>query len=107
MQDNQNNNFGDALNMASLFLAIQNLYENRAQTRHNDVQTANDKQAEYLLSELAEQFEKQNRMLETLGGEIRALIDDRIGDMLNNKFKEQNKMIEEVYYMLKNSRGNG
>lgn len=44
-------------------MAVANLNENREQSAHNDVQTANDKQAEYLLREINTRFEQQNEML--------------------------------------------
>mgnify|MGYP006895547094 FL=1 len=43
MNEQQNN--GDWLNILSILLALQNLQENREQTKQNDVQAANDKQA--------------------------------------------------------------
>ena len=60
---NSNDNFLDMLNAISVILGIQNLQENREQSAHNDVQAANAKQAEYLLAEIAKQFEEQNRIL--------------------------------------------
>ena len=60
---NSNDNFLDMLNVISVILGIQNLQENREQSVHNDVQAANAKQAEYLLAEIAKQFEEQNRIL--------------------------------------------
>lgn len=47
----------------SLYLAYENLIENRAQSRHNDVQSANDQQANYILQELSRLFNEQNQML--------------------------------------------
>ena len=58
-----NSNFLDALNLASLIIGIQNLNENREQSAHNDVQSANDRQAKFLLEEINRQFEYQNKML--------------------------------------------
>lgn len=63
----------DGLQLFGVLLGIENLMENRQQTADNDVQKANDKQANYLISELSKQFEKQNKMLE-----------------------EQNKMLNEI-----------
>lgn len=62
-QNNDNINGNDIINALSLLLAVANLNENREQSAHNDVQTANDKQAEYLLSEINTRFEQQNEML--------------------------------------------
>lgn len=60
----------DVLTVASFMLGYENLMENRSQSaqsdkliKQNDVQTANDKQAQYLLEELRKQFDKQNEML--------------------------------------------
>lgn len=52
------------LDILSLILGIQNLYENRSQSAHNDVQAANDKQAHYLLDEIKTLFDEQNKVLE-------------------------------------------
>lgn len=65
-----NNNFFDILNLASLIVGIQNLQENREQSAHNDVQAENQKQAQFLLSEITRQFEEQNQILE----EIRTML---------------------------------
>ena len=58
-----NDSFLDMLNAISLIIGIQNLKENREQSAHNDVQTANAEQAKYLLFEIAKQFEEQNKIL--------------------------------------------
>lgn len=58
-----NQNYSDLLNALSLILAVENLKQNEAQSQYNDVQTANDKQAEYLLREINTRFEQQNEML--------------------------------------------
>ena len=69
--NNQNNNI-DFLQWFSIYLGYQNLIENREQSAHNDVEKANQKQAEFLLNKLSEQFEEQdkilNKILEKLGG---------------------------------------
>lgn len=70
-------NLMDALQIISLMLGLQNLQENREQSAHNDVQTANDKQAQFLLEELNKRFEEQNEMLLAILSELhylRALI---------------------------------
>ena len=59
----QNNNFLDMLNMLSVLIGLQNLQENREQSAHNDVKTANSQQAKFILSEISRQFEEQNRVL--------------------------------------------
>ena len=53
----------DVLGLFSIYLAILNLQENREQSAHNDVASANDKQAQYLLAELGRKFDEQNEML--------------------------------------------
>lgn len=62
--DNQNNELINLINILSFMVGIENLNENRIQSAHNDVQIANDKQAEYLLREIKQQFEEQNKVLE-------------------------------------------
>jgi hypothetical protein len=53
----------DAISVASFLLGLENLNENRQQSAHNDVQAANQEQAEYLLGELKSKFDEQNKML--------------------------------------------
>lgn len=72
MIDN-NFKFYDLLAVASLILGIQNLKENEMQSdqqirilKQNDVQSANDKQAQYLLAEIDRKFEEQNEMLKKI-----------------------------------------
>lgn len=65
--------FLDILNILSFILAIENLSENRQQSAHNDVQKANDKQANYLLNEVKSLFEEQNKMLEAIIEKLNAL----------------------------------
>ena len=60
---NNPNNFFDILNLASLIVGIQNLNENREQSAHNDIQSANQEQAQFLLEEINRRFEQQNQML--------------------------------------------
>lgn len=56
----------DIVQLASFYIGILNLYENRQQSEHNDVQAANDKQAQYLLEELGRKFDEQNQMLKEI-----------------------------------------
>lgn len=56
----------DLLQLFGVLLGIENLMENRQQTADNDVQKANDKQANYLISELSKKFDEQNKMLRTI-----------------------------------------
>lgn len=59
-----NNGSGlDLLNILSLIIGLQNLQENREQSAHNDVQTANNNQAKFLLEEINKRFEEQNIIL--------------------------------------------
>ena len=56
----------DVVSIMSFLLGYENLMENRQQTAHNDVRTANDKQAQYLLQELGRKFDEQNDMLKQI-----------------------------------------
>lgn len=60
---NNNQNYSDLLNALSLILAVENLKQNETQSQYNDVHKANDEQAELLLKEINEKFEKQNTIL--------------------------------------------
>lgn len=53
----------DIISVLSFLLGYENLIENRAQSAHNDVSAANEKQAQFLLEELSRKFEEQNTML--------------------------------------------
>lgn len=66
-------NFMDILQVLSLYLGYENLLENRQQSAHNDVQSANDQQAKFLLEAIDEQFNKQNAMLESILTELHNL----------------------------------
>lgn len=57
------NNNGDLLNLVSILIGLQNLQENREQSEHNDIQSANDNQTKFLLDELNKKFDEQNKML--------------------------------------------
>lgn len=61
--ENQQLNVIDILSVLSFIIAIQNLDENRQQSAHNDVQAANAKQEQHLLQEIKKMFEEQNKML--------------------------------------------
>lgn len=56
----------DLISVMSFLLGYQNLQENRQQSAHNDVSAANDKQAQFLLTELTAKFEEQNKMLKQI-----------------------------------------
>ena len=77
-----NNPYSELLNIVSVMLAIQNLKENREQSEHNDVQAANDKQAQEILAAIQIQFKEQNRKLE----ENKSLLYDIIGRLNNIEF---------------------
>lgn len=62
MNDSQNNLLA-AAQLISLYLGYENLLENRAQTAANDVNEANNKQADLLLKEINARFAEQNKML--------------------------------------------
>lgn len=53
----------DILNVLAFWLGLENLRENREQSAHNDVNAANEKQAELLLDSMSEQFEEVKAML--------------------------------------------
>lgn len=64
MNEQQQQAFFNGINLLAFALGYENLMENRAQSRYNDVQAANDRQAEYLLSEIKMLFIEQNRRFE-------------------------------------------
>lgn len=72
MNERQNN--GDLLNIFSILLALQNLHENREQTKQNDVQVANDKQAKLLIDEISAKFDEQNKTLKRIEDKVNALL---------------------------------
>lgn len=73
-----NENFGNMLNAISIALGYENLMENRQQSADNNVAKHNQIQAKQILDDLHIQFDKQNEMLEY-----------------------QNKLLEEILYILK------
>ena len=60
----QNNELINLINILSLVVGLENMQENRLQSAQNDVQAANDRQAEYLLNEINRRFDEQNKILE-------------------------------------------
>lgn len=56
----------DMLGVLSFLLGLENLMENRQQSAQNDVGAANDKQASYLLSEIGERLDRQDKALESI-----------------------------------------
>lgn len=63
---NEGIKWADVLGVASFMLGLENLSENRQQSAQNDVNSANDKQASYLLSEIGKRLDKQDRTLEAI-----------------------------------------
>lgn len=71
--NNKEYDFLDFLSVMSFYLGYRNLIENQQQSKDtdelikkNDVNIANDKQAKFLLEELARKFDEQNSMLERI-----------------------------------------
>ena len=65
--------FADFLNVLSLYLGIRNLTENEQQSaqtlkilQQNDAGAANDRQTAYLLQELGQKFDEQNKILKEI-----------------------------------------
>lgn len=65
--------FIDFLSIMSFYLGYRNLIENEAQSKNtneliknNDINSANDRQAMFLIEELNRKFEEQNAMLERI-----------------------------------------
>lgn len=63
MNDQYQEHFFDLVNILSLYVGLENMQENRFQSAQNDVQSANDRQAKYLLQEVNRRFDEQNRIL--------------------------------------------
>lgn len=66
MNDQYQDRFFDLLGVLSFVVGLQNLEENREQSKHNDVQAANSEQAKYLLEEINRRFDEQNKVLARL-----------------------------------------
>ena len=62
---NENNNdmFGNLLNVVSIMLGYENLMENRQQSADNNVAKHNSEQTKKLLDDLHLQFDNQNKIL--------------------------------------------
>lgn len=73
MNDRQNYLLA-AAQLISLYLGYENLIENRAQSAANDVNEANNKQAEFLLNNLTKLFEEQNKLLYSISDKLDLLI---------------------------------
>lgn len=74
MNEQQQYYFSNAINLFALALGFENLQENRMQSQYNDVHTANDKQAEYLLAEIHKRFDEQNAILREQNEKIDKLL---------------------------------
>lgn len=75
----ENNNqlgFIDILSILSFAIAIENLSENRQQSKDNDVNKANDKQAHAMMKELKQMFNEQNEMLVEILETLRNALQD-------------------------------
>lgn len=66
--------FFELLNIIAFLIAIENLEENRQQSRHNDVQAANDRQARRMMKEINKRFDEQNKILERQNALINELM---------------------------------
>lgn len=62
----QQENFFNLINLLSFALGVENLQENRQQSAFNNVHTANDKQAEFLIGEIKAMFEEQNKKIDEI-----------------------------------------
>lgn len=85
---NKEQNNSDWLNIFSILLALQNLHENREQTKQNDVQAANDKQAKVLIKEMNLNFSVQYDMIKNISKrlfDIEEKIDKILEDNKNGK----------------------
>ena len=82
-----NENFLDMLNAISIIIGMQNLKENREQSEHNDVQSANAEQAKYLLAEISKQFEEQNETLIEIKNTLQEILQHLKGTDYEHKFK--------------------
>ena len=71
----QNNELINLINVLSFVIGHSNLQENRHQSAQNNVQAANDRQAEYLLNEINRRFDEQNKILEEQNMMLERLIE--------------------------------
>ncbi len=73
--DNQNNELINLINILSFMVGLENMQENRQQSAQNDVQAANDKQAEYLLNKINDRFAEQNKLLDSHTKILKEILD--------------------------------
>ena len=71
----QNNELINLINILSFLVGLQNMQENRLQSDQNDVQAANDRQAEYLLNGINRRFDEQNKILDEQNSMLERLIE--------------------------------
>lgn len=71
----QNNELINLINILSFVVGLQNMQKNMLQSAQNDVQAANDRQAEYLLNEINRRFDEQNKILEEQNGMLARLLE--------------------------------
>ena len=76
----QNNDLINLINALSFVIGYSNLQENRQQSANNDVQATNDKQAHYLLKEINQRFDDQNKILEEQNVMLSILLELLEGD---------------------------
>lgn len=74
--------FLDWINILSFIVGVKNYEENEKQSaqtieliRQNDVDRANDRQADLLIKALSVQFEQQNQMLKEIQGSLNKIIE--------------------------------
>ena len=63
------------INILSFMVDLENMQENRLQSAQNDVQAANDKQAEYLLNKINDKFAEQNKLLDSHTKMLKEILD--------------------------------
>lgn len=61
--NNKNFDILDLLNILSLGISMENLEENRQQSKYNDIHSANDNQTNLILQSLDKKFKEQNELL--------------------------------------------
>lgn len=76
--------FSDLLNVISIMIGLQNLEENRQQSKANNVGKHNEIQEKHILSDIHQKFDEQNQLL-----------------------FYQNNLLEEILKILKGGNKNG
>lgn len=64
----------DLVGFLSFFLGLQNLKENREQSAHNDIQSANENQAQFILNEINKKFDEQNNIIEDTNKKVEQIL---------------------------------